>query len=134
MVKNDIFALLNEHAGTDDFVEVSYKAVQEMMASNSPKEYISHIFTFIEQHPNCVLGMPGPLVQFAESFEGNGYEELLIESVKRCPVYYNLWMMQRAINHQNDPRHCIYIDIFNTLLEQENIDEEVKSIVREFLT
>ena len=133
MINIDILNKLNNNADNDNFVEISYKAVEEMMTSDTPEEYISHIFNFMEQHPNCVLGMPGPLVHFAESFEGKGYEELLIESVKRCPVYYNLWMMQRAINNENDSRHCIYIDIFNSLLEQENVDEEVKSIVREFL-
>lgn len=134
MVDNKIFERLERSIDQDEFLSVAYEVENEMLSSEKPIEYVKPILDFIEKHPSSFFGEPGALIHFVEKFAEQGYEELLIESVKRCPTFYNLWMMNRAINDPKDKRHSIYIEIFNALLEQNSVSDEIKDIIRDFLS
>jgi hypothetical protein len=65
---------------------------------------VEAILRFMEAHPDLEYGVPGPLVQFAESFHAEGkapgYREALLASVARSPTYYTVWMLNRLINSE----------------------------------
>ncbi len=133
MINNEILKKLENYIDKDEFLSIAYEAENAMLSSEKPVEYVKLILDFIEKHPSSFLGEPGPLVHFVEKFSEQGYEELLIESVKRRPVFYNIWMMNRAINDPNDKRHSQYMDIFKSILEKNSVPDETKDIIRNFL-
>lgn len=51
-------------------------------------EAVTPLLELMERHPMDDFGMPGAIVHFVERFYKNGYEELLIESVKRRPTMH----------------------------------------------
>jgi len=132
MVDNKISEKLEKYIDRDEFLGIAYEVENAILSLEKPFEYVKPILDFIENHPSSFLGEPGPLVHFVEKFSEQGYEELLIESVKSCPTFYNIWMMNRAINDPNDKRHSIYIEIFKSILEQNSVPDEIKDIVRDF--
>lgn len=133
MINDKIMEKLENYIDKDEFLNIAYEVENAMLSSEKPVEYVKPILDFIENHPSSFLGQPGPLVHFVEKFSEQGYEELLIESVKRCPTFYNLWMMNRAINDPNDKRYSVYIEIFKSILEQNSIPDETKNIIIEVL-
>jgi hypothetical protein len=67
---------------------------------------VEAILRFMESNPDLDYGVPGPLVQFAESFYAQGrefeYKQKLIESLNRAPMYYTVWMLNRLINGEHN--------------------------------
>jgi hypothetical protein len=57
----------------------------------------------MEDHPSIEYGTPGALVHFVERFYGKGYEDKLVESVKRKPTLSTVWMLNRLINGTKVP-------------------------------
>jgi hypothetical protein len=60
------------------------------------------MFRVMERCPEADLGSPGPLVHSIESVGKvlgiPAYEALLVDSVRRRPMYLNLWMVNRILN------------------------------------
>jgi hypothetical protein len=56
------------------------------------------MFCLMERCPEADLGTPGPLVRAIESLDIPQYLALLMESVRRRPMYLNLWMINRVLN------------------------------------
>jgi hypothetical protein len=59
---------------------------------------VEPILRFMESNPSLDFGMPGPLVHFVESFFRRGYEQKLVDSVRRRPTSHTVWMLNRVIN------------------------------------
>lgn len=80
----------------------------ELIAADAGLEAVATIVDFLESHddrPTCCGGGfhdLEPLTHFAERFSGRGYQELLIESVKRLPRLQTVFMARRALNRE----HC----------------------------
>ncbi len=51
----------------------------------------------MERLDGVELGTPGPLVHTLETWRG-GYEELLVQSVRRQPTSLSVWMINRILN------------------------------------
>jgi hypothetical protein len=64
-------------------------------------EAIEPILRFMEEYPAIDFGAPGPLVHFIERFHGKGYDEKLVESVRRKPTSLTVSMLNRLINGTN---------------------------------
>jgi hypothetical protein len=56
------------------------------------------LFRFFEQHPHAEHGTPGPLVHLIERALPSGYEQHLLDSIRRKPVPHTLWMANRLLN------------------------------------
>lgn len=93
--------LLNVAASTD-FVSGSYDLTDRWAAESGGIETVEPILRFVEGNPLLDFGTPGPLVHYLEGFYGNGYEELLIESIKRMPTSHTVWMLNRLIHGAKD--------------------------------
>jgi len=85
-------------ATSTDFVRGSYDLTDRLAAESGGIETVEPILRFMEGHPLLDFGTPGPLVHYLEGFYGNGYEERLIESIKRQPTSHTAWMLNRIIN------------------------------------
>ncbi len=59
---------------------------------------IPAMFALMERCPAADLGSPGPLVHSVESLEIDAYVHQLIQSVRRRPMYLNVWMVNRILN------------------------------------
>jgi hypothetical protein len=63
---------------------------------------IPAMFRVMERWPEADLVSPGPLVHCIESVGKSlgvpAYEPLLVDSVRRRPMYLNLWMVNRILN------------------------------------
>ncbi len=89
---------LAEFQFTGTYLERLDSLMDELRADADAKDAIDPILHFIEDHPQEDLGAPGPLVHFVEQFYGDGYEELLLRSVKRRPTKLTVWMLNRLAN------------------------------------
>lgn len=66
----------------------------------------------MERWPEADLGSPGPLVHAIESLGVHAYESLLVESVRRRPMYLNLWMVNRILNVAPDgPQRTVLLKL-----------------------
>jgi hypothetical protein len=50
----------------------------------------------LERNSEADLGSPGPVVHALEAIPG--YEPFLLESLRRIPTYYTVWMINRILN------------------------------------
>jgi hypothetical protein len=64
---------------------------------------IPAMFALMERCPSADLGSPGPLVHSIESLAVDAYERELTESVRRRPMYLNVWMINRILNGKCSP-------------------------------
>jgi hypothetical protein len=94
-------------------------------------EAVAPLLQLIERHPMDDFGAPGAIVYFVERFYKKGYEELLVESVKRRPTMHTVWMLNRVMNGSENKDN--YIAILNEIINSSNVEEEIKDEVREFL-
>lgn len=77
------------------------------------------------------FGMPGAIVHFVERFYKNGYEELLIESVKKRPTIHTVWMLNRVMNGSENKND--YLEIMKEVTERSDVEEAIKSSASKFM-
>lgn len=94
-------------------------------------EAVTPLLELMERHPMDDFGMPGAIVHFVERFYKNGYEELLIESVKRRPTMHTVWMLNRVMNGSENKND--YFEIMKEVTERSDVEEEIKNSVSEFM-
>ncbi|HYE18595.1 MAG TPA: hypothetical protein VEA69_09135 [Tepidisphaeraceae bacterium] len=56
------------------------------------------MFRLMERCPDADLGDPGPLVHAIEELGAGAYEPLLVDSLRRRPMYLSVWMVNRILN------------------------------------
>ncbi len=96
---SDIFEQLDGISGAgDDFVLHAYRLTDKWRAVGVGIEAVDPILRFMENEPDVDFGAPGPLAHFMEQFQGRGYDERLLESVKRKPTYETAGLLNRLIN------------------------------------
>jgi hypothetical protein len=89
---------LKNISSSDDFAEDSAKLVESWKNLKLGTESIEPILLFIEENSQIDFGTPGPLVHYLEEFYKKGYEEKLVESIKRKPTIITLGMLNSVIN------------------------------------
>ena len=87
----------------------------------------------MERHPLTEFGTPGSLVHFCEKFSGNGYEELLEQSVRKAPTVHTTWMLNRLINGATEEKAAEYMQIMESIHGDENIHEIIRGSAKSFL-
>lgn len=88
----------------------------------------------MEMNPSIDYGMPGPLVHFVETYFGRGYEQKLVDSVRRRPTEHTLWMLNRVINgaySREAERH--FIDVLREASKNELVDAYTQGVAASFL-
>ena len=98
MTAQEIIDQLQHISSPDDFAVRSAELTDAWSSAGAGLETVEPILRFMEEHPPIDFGMPGTLVHFVERFYGKGYEEKLVESVRRKPTSVTVWMLNRVIN------------------------------------
>lgn len=108
---------------TKDFGEISDRA-----------SVVPAMFALMERCPDADLGSPGPMVHAIESLGVKAYEEDLAESVRRRPMYLNIWMVNRILNAERDPgRRRMWVDLLRSTLTHPrgaDVSELVNDLLR----
>ena len=98
----------------------------------STEEAIRELFSVMERLPDADLGSPGPLVHTLEQLKG--YEQELIRSVRRCPSFLSLWMVNRILN--TDPPVSVrqsYISLLGEATKRSDVPKEIRDEARNFI-
>lgn len=132
MTKNEILDTLRSKVGQYDFEYIQDEMVSEIEQCENQFDFIEPILKLMEDNLDADFGMPGALTHFIERFSQNGYEELLLQSVRRKPTAHNVWLLHRAWNDANDPRHDKYENLAKYLKSMPNLSEDVKSQLEMF--
>ena len=123
---------MEERIDQDDFEEVQEKCICQIEEENLGVSAVEPLLLFMERHPLSDFGMPGAIVHYVEQFYKNGYEDLLIASVTRRPTLHTVWMINRIKNAGENSNK--YEKILNDILEKQDMEEEIKNSVKEFLS
>lgn len=120
-------AVLNEDFyGTDE-------VLQKVCLEENAFSYVEPLLKLMEENPRLDFGIPGPATHFMEKFYGKGYENLLLESVKRCPTNQTLWMINRIINDPKLADRDTYMSVLADVAARDDIAPEVKADAQHFL-
>lgn len=130
---NKLINKLKESITDDDFINISYDIIEEIEEMENAVSAIEPILILMEKNPNIDFGKPGPLVHFVEKFYKNGYEEKLIESLKRMPTKHTVWMLNRIINGSQGDEKKYFLNILDNVLTYPNIDNEVLLLANHFI-
>lgn len=124
MLENVIKAIENS-IGSDDFEFIMEDNIMKLEIQNIGIEAVTPLLQLMERHPLFDFGVPGAIVHFVERFYKRGYEELLIDSVKRRPTMHTVWMLNRIINGSENKEK--YIKIMKDIIIRTDIEEEIKN-------
>jgi hypothetical protein len=103
MNPQDIIEQLRQIAPEKDFEDLSAALTDDWKRHGAGVDTVDPILRFMEENPDIDYGIPGSLVHFVERFHGRGFEERLVESVRRKQVPTTAWMLNRLINGTKDP-------------------------------
>lgn len=132
MTKEQIVAALKAAAKPYESYYIDDEVGEAMMQLSDPFELVEPILDIIGTNPTVDFGMPGELVRFVESFYKKGYEELLIDSVKRNPTAHNIWMVHRCYNDINNPMREKFKALIMELKEDNAVSQDIKAEIDEF--
>jgi hypothetical protein len=123
---------LNESILKEDFIDIAYNVIEKIEEREDAFDAIDSILMLMERNPNVDFGTPGPLVHFAERFYKNGYEEKLVDSLKRCPTKHTVWMLNRIINGSQGDKKKYFINVLRDVIVFPNLNNEVISLANHF--
>lgn len=121
---NELLEELSEVVKKENFTEIN-EVIKKIRLCQNPFDFIEPMLKLMENNPNIDFGNPGPLVHFMETYYNNGYEELLVQSVKNHPTIHTVWMLNRIINDPNLLNRKKYIDLLLSLREREDIGIDI---------
>lgn len=102
LTRDEILLALQDAITENQEYELADEIIDAMEAFSQPFNLVAPILELIAKHPEVDFGSPGELVHFVEKFYHQGYEDLLLESVRKNPTVHNIWMLHRCYN-ANDP-------------------------------
>jgi hypothetical protein len=137
---DQIIKILNEFVpfSEDDSINENEKFLYELMSTWKKAEHkekaIPSIFHLMERYPHANFGSPGPLVHALESAGTKVYNGELHISLLRKPTPLTLWMYNRLINAENDPKIIkAHIDRLNLFKKHPLTDEVTKKEAEDFI-
>jgi hypothetical protein len=133
MTPQQIYNQLRDIAARDDFVACTYELTGEWKAAGVGLESIDPILRFMEDYPDTDFGIPGPLVDFLESFRANEYIEKLLESLKRKPIMHTVGMLNRFVHYAKPELRRKYLAALEQVSKNENADPLTREIACDHL-
>lgn len=123
--------ILSESDG--DNVSVESPRLSNLELTTDDFQAVERVVRFIEEHPDCDYGMPGPFVHFCERFPGCEYEQLVAATVRRNPNTHLLWMANRIKNSKLVEDQYSWNSLIESVAEQPSISNEIRSFARMLL-
>jgi len=131
----DVIDALMGIRNSESFPDSSQDLTAKWVSAGGDVSTVEAILRFMEDNPSIDYGIPGPLVHYVETFYGNGYEDLLIESVKRNPTTHTIWMLNRVINGtKNIPRRQLLIETMMQAAKHPAIDKVTVERIKHFVS
>lgn len=122
---------IEELVGTDELeYELDGKMIQ-IEQEGAGLELVTPILQIMERHPLDDFGVPGAMVHFVEQFFGHGYEEKLVESLKRRPASHTVWMLNRIINGSENIQE--YMELLKDIAGREDLEPEIRERAQEYI-
>jgi hypothetical protein len=130
MTPQEITERLRSIASAKDFPARSGVLTDAWEQSAAGLDAVDSILEFMEENPDVDYGTPGALVHFVERFYRKGYDEKLVESVRRKPTHNTVWMLNRLINgaKTREARQQLV-----RVMEQARLDPRTDQITRQEL-
>ena len=129
---NELLVRLSDSILDENFMDVAYDITEEIEGRTDAFDAVAPILKLIENNPAIDFGNPGPLVHFLETFYKKGYEEKLVESLKRQPTKHTVWMLNRIINGSEKEIKNYFINVLLDVLKFPNISNDLVLIVKQF--
>ena len=114
-----------------NFREYCAELTKRLLELSDPKEAIVPILDFMSENPALDYGTPGALVHFIEKFPEEACADFLLDSIRKQATEHNTWMLQRIMNDWSSPRQDEYIAFWKGLIENPNVDDNLKPSLRE---
>lgn len=127
---NSIIEKMENEIDADYFIGVMDNCMQEIEESGI--EAVEPLLQFMERHPLSDFGSPGSIVHFVETFYKQGYEQILITSIKRRPTMHTVWMLNRLKNAEQEKQE--YLEILNDIAHSKDIEEEIRRLAQDLLS
>jgi hypothetical protein len=127
-----ILDMISRKVNDEDFMEFCETKLEELEELDISGESIHPLLEVLERNAQIDFGMPGPIVHYLERFYRNGYEEKLIDSIKRKPTSHTLWMLNRIINGSQAETKKELIGILDSVLQRDDIDKATLDSANEF--
>ena len=107
---------------------------EELDESGEGINSVLPLLRFLERHPMADISMTSAVVRYMEQFYGRGYENILMDSVRRRPTVHTVRMLGRlrntAIDEGQDGEE--FEDVLIDVLSSE-AEDEIKDTVRELI-
>ena len=132
MTKEQIIEELKKSAKPYEEYYLDDEILSAMLSYQNPYEFVEPILEIISTNPSVNFGMPGDLVHFVEKFYKKGYEELLINSVRKNPTSHNILMLHRCYNDIKNPNRNEFAKVVKTLKNDKSVSSEIKNIIDEY--
>ena len=126
---SDLLQDLENAVKSEDLLQTQ-EVIEKIKKETDAFEYIAPMLRLMEENPNLDFGDPGPMVHFMESYYRKGYEQLLVQSIKRKPTAHTIWMLNRILNDPNLSNRQIYADALNELTTRTDLDKSVAEAIQ----
>lgn len=133
MTQRDYRAELEAIASSPAFVHDAGMLVSGWGRAETGLECVEPVLRFMETRPDIDYGAPGPLTHLVERFWRKGYEELLMESLRRKPTCPTVLMLNRIINGVSGEERTRYVDELRRLRLHPAADDDTRGEIEEFL-
>jgi hypothetical protein len=121
----DVATLSNLYVATKGF---------DALAEADKARVVPAMFRVMEKWPKADLGTPGPMVHAIESLGVPEYEAMLVQSVRRQPMYLNLWMVNRILNIAPDgPQRAALLALFRDVRDDPKWAGQVSDEAADYL-
>ena len=131
----DVFLTAHGTAADEhELARLSNDAVEEWKDNAVGLEAVPRILALMERHPLVSFGAPGALVHFMEAFHGNGYDELLLQSVRRSPTIHTTWLLNRLMNGVDEQMGAAYLQTMRTIAANETLAAEIRATAQNFVS
>ena len=114
------------------FQDPAYDLLDEIRGLDNRADFLEPIFLLIERCPDIDYGGPGPFGTFIEEYYKNGYEEQLISSLKRKPMPYTVYLLNRLCNDKTHPNREQYVALLKTFANSDFLDDYWKQVISEY--
>lgn len=117
----------------DDFLERAESALEGLRNSPTAFDAVEPILRLMERNEDADFGTPGPFVHFVETFYRSGYEDKLLESIRRKPTSHTLWMLNRIVNDVRGKQKILYIAAMKDAAKRKDASKQARDLARVFL-
>lgn len=129
---NTIIKKIEDNINRDDFEMVMMDCMEDIKRNHNQLASVKPLLQLMERNPLIHFGDPGAIVHFVETFYKKGYEEELVDSIKRKPALHTVWMLNRLINGADNKEY--YLSLLKEICENKLNDKKIRDEALYFLS